>query len=130
MIGEIRSGFGRGAKFISLQVYSDIIKDYLGETPFPGTLNINLQMKDVETIDAKFAESGIVYDKLYHDGRKMGGIIVLPVLLSCDGSEVNALLIRPLLTRHTSQIVEAVAVKNLRKLWNIKNDCRIKLVTI
>ncbi|MFV2016456.1 MAG: DUF120 domain-containing protein, partial [Candidatus Heimdallarchaeota archaeon] len=73
--GKIVAGTGRGSKFISMSVYSDIFSNLLKAKPFLGTLNIKLDSEHVELVNRYF-EIGTKFDNLITNGKSTGGIIV------------------------------------------------------
>ncbi len=132
MIGILESGFGRGAKFVAMKVYKDIITSVLGNEPFHGTLNLRLSKDDAEIIDDKF-KNGIVYDDILDKTKdppvKMGGIVMIPLSLKCDNDTiVRAIGIRPLLTNHSSQVLEVIASDNLRQFWSMEDGCALEIL--
>lgn len=129
MKGIVESGFGRGAKFVSMQVYEDIFSYHLDGKPYHGTLNLKLDEKTAEIIDTQF-KNGIVYDNIVNEGKKMGGIILIPLRLECDNDQISvkAVGIRPLLTNHNTDVLEVIARENLRKFWDIDDGRSLKLI--
>ncbi|MCE7737229.1 MAG: DUF120 domain-containing protein [Candidatus Heimdallarchaeota archaeon] len=127
-MGDIVTGFGRGARFVSLPVYESIFEKHLGKTPFHGTLNLVLSEEDGEKINDKF-KSGVIYDNLVNDGKETGGVLIIDVKIQCkpNNSFINAVAVRPLLTRHDSSVAEIVAHENIRELWDLEDGCKLQI---
>ncbi len=118
--GVIQSGMGRGANFIAMPIYHDIFSKLLNEDPFPGTLNLKLVGDPIEVINVAF-ENGKVFDDLEVDGKSFGGIITIPVRILGYEREIIAVGVRPLLTTHTSEIIEIVSGDHIRSTLRVKD---------
>ena len=56
------------------------------------------------------------------------GIKILPLLLEQQGRHIiHAVGVRPLLTSHSSDVIEVVARENLRELWDLEDG---EIITI
>ena len=128
-MGDIVTGFGRGARFVSLPVYESIFAKHLGKIPFHGTLNLTLSGNDIEEVNNKF-RSGQKYDDLQHEGNSTGGIILIEVKIRCNpnNGEINAVAVRPLQTHHDTSVIEIVAHENIRKHWDLSDGCNLQVI--
>lgn len=124
--GELRSGLGRGQKFMALPVYSEIFQKYFTDPPFCGTLNLEVELENCKKIDHAF-ESGDVYEELYNGEKRVGDIIVIKIILHKNGTSLNCVAVRPLKTSHSEGIIEIVSDKYIRGLWNVGDDDRLKI---
>lgn len=122
----VTSGTGRGKKFVSLPAYTNIFQKYLPNKPFPGTLNLILNEKDHLIINQLF-EKAIIYDDIYDEGKKMGGIKLILLKLGIDQKLLDVIGVRPLLTSHNDSIIEIVSDKNLRNFFKLKDGNSITL---
>ncbi len=124
--GHIISGTGRGSKFISMPVYLDIFSKLLNSLPYPGTLNIKLDEKYVEIVNRYF-EIGTKFDNLLANGKQTGGIIVNHFYLSIDDEDCLCIGVRPLLTKHKTDVLEIVSQHFLRKKLELEDSSRLTL---
>jgi len=118
--GTVQSGTGRGAKFIAIPIYSEIFESHLGDTPFYGTLNLQLDEDGAKIINQAFQE-GQVYEDLVYEGKEFGGIVIVPVRIKSNGTSIDSVAVRPYLTTHDSDVVELVATKHLRKVLDLED---------
>lgn len=115
--GKVFSGAGEGAKFIELPWVKSQIKEKLGFTPYPGTLNIKLDDESV---------------KIRKMLEKVKAIEILPIAGYCAGKcfmarigeKMECAVILPQISDYPEDVIEIVAPLNLRKKISIKDgDC-------
>lgn len=115
--GKVFSGIGEGAKFIELPWVKSQIKEKLGFTPYPGTLNIKLDDESV---------------KIRKMLEKAKAIEILPIAGYCAGKcfrafikeTVKCAIVLPQVRNYPEDIIEIIAPLNLRKKISIKDgDC-------
>lgn len=120
--GHIVSGLGRGAKFLAMPVYSNIFRKELGGSPFLGTLNVIIPESHRSAIDA-YMDNGKKYENLLNqEGKPTGGIIINKFRLIIDGTKLNCVGVRPILTSHDNSVIEIVAIENIRKRFDLNNN--------
>lgn len=124
--GELRSGLGRGQKFMALPVYLNIFQKYFTDPPFCGTLNLEVELGNSKIIDDAF-ETGDVYENLYNGEKRVGDIIIIKIILHKNGTSLNCVAVRPLKTSHSEGIVEIVSDKYIRGQWNVDDDDKLKI---
>ncbi|MCY3410871.1 MAG: DUF120 domain-containing protein [Candidatus Heimdallarchaeota archaeon] len=124
MKGCIRSGLGRGKKFVAIPAYEKIFEEEIGDKPFHGTLNIEVSKNDAKIIADIFSK-GKVYDNIFHENKQMGAIILVPLILKCINTDVQAVGVRPLLSEHQSTILEIVAPIHLREHCNLEDNSEL-----
>lgn len=124
--GTIVTGTGRGRKFISMPVYSNIFSSLLEAKPYPGTLNIKLDPEFVDTVNRYF-EIGTKFDNLSTDSKSTGGIIVNHFFVNIDGTKIQCIGVRPLLTTHQTDILEIVSQYFLRERLGLENNSRLDI---
>ncbi len=124
--GKIVTGTGRGSKFITMPVYSNIFSQLLESKPYPGTLNIKLDPEYVDLINRYF-EIGTKFDNLITDSKSTGGIIVNHFYANIDGSKIMCVGVRPLLTTHQTDILEIVSQFFLREKLDLEDNSRLDL---
>ena len=133
--GNIVTGMGEGAYYMSLEGYKKQFQHKLGYKPFPGTLNVKIE-------DKRYMNSRkdlINYPSIYIDGfknsdRTFGWVRCYPATISQDPklpqegidsqsndycSEVHVLLLER--THHNNNLLEVIGPLNLKESCNLKN---------
>ncbi|MCI4348495.1 MAG: DUF120 domain-containing protein [Thermoplasmata archaeon] len=108
--GQVASGLGEGRYYLSQPGYIVQFQERLAYTPFPGTLNIRVDPKELLRIDGLRHWEGIRIDGFEASGRTFGGA-------TCYGGRINGRpchLIRPDRT-HYQDVVEVIAAESLRE---------------
>lgn len=118
--GKVVTGLNRGAKFLALSVYYDLFTEVLGEEPYCGTLNVEVDESKAQVIGRLFAD-GVEYDNLLQDGRPMGGVIVRNIVVSRGSKSTSGVVVRPLKSSHEVTTLEIVASLCFREQWEIQD---------
>ncbi|MGC2288610.1 MAG: DUF120 domain-containing protein [Thermoplasmata archaeon] len=108
--GLVASGLGEGRYYLSQPGYIVQFQERLGYTPYPGTLNIRVDPKELLRIDGLRHWEGIRIDGFQASGRTFGGA-------TCYGGRINGRpchLIRPDRS-HYQDVVELIAPESLRE---------------
>lgn len=118
--GIITSGMGKGAYFMALPVYKDQFKEKLDISPFPGTLNIKISQEQINNIHK------IRKDKLRIIKGKdnFGDVLLIKAVLN---DRINGAIIFPKKTTHGENILEFIAVQNIKKELNLKDGDSVKI---
>ena len=96
--GTITSGLGKGAVFVSIDYYKDNIREKLGFSPYPGTLNLEVgkgqqQLRVITPIRIEsFKKSGKAYGGASCYKIKIDGIdaaIIVPDLTANEEKNVG-----------------------------------------
>ncbi|RLF11883.1 MAG: riboflavin kinase [Thermoprotei archaeon] len=122
--GEVFTGLGEGAYYVSLNGYRIQIREKLGFDPYPGTLNLKL----TEPSDLYFREMlnhrvGILI-KGFSDGRRTYGT-VKAFRATIRGINAAVLLIER--THYGIDTLEVIAPVNLREALGIKDGDRVSV---
>lgn len=121
--GIVTSGLGKGAVFMSINYYKEMIKEKLGFEAYPGTLNLlidNEQLNTLKKIDT------MRIDGFKKDGKTFGGARCYKIKINnIDGS-----IIIPDLTEHEENMVEVIAKVNLKSELQIKDGDKVKIQLI
>lgn len=123
--GKVVSGLGEGAKYVTMPVYNILLTELLDDTPYPGTLNIDIQRSYEELLSEC---PPLQIKSVVMNGHEYGGFyywfgnIVEP--------NIHVLVIRPFLTKHPENVLEVVAEKNLRKELGLRDGSVIKVKLI
>lgn len=118
--GTLSSGLNRGAKFLALPMYNKIFEKELNGPPFCGTLNLSVDRSLSKDILAKI-ELSHEYDNLWFEGKRFGGILILPARLSWQKKQFPCVIVRPKLTTHEIDTLEIVAKISFRDHWNVSD---------
>lgn len=133
--GNIVTGMGEGAYYMSLEGYKKQFQHKLGYKPFPGTLNVKIEDKSY----MNSRKDLINYPSIYIDGfknsdRTFGWVRCYPATISQDPklpqegidsqsndycSEVHVLLLER--THHNNNLLEVIGPLNLKESCNLKN---------
>jgi riboflavin kinase, archaea type len=112
--GQVTSGLGEGRYYLSQPGYIVQFQERLGYTPFPGTLNIRVDPKELLRIEGVRSWQGIRIDGFQASGRTFGGA-------TCYGGRINGRachLIRPDRS-HYQDVVEVIAAESLRETLGV-----------
>lgn len=118
--GIVTSGQGKGAYFMSQPVYKIQFKEKLNFTPFPGTLNIKIGEREIESIH------NVPQEKLINiEGKEnFGDVLVLKAVLN---EKIKGAIVFPKRTTHGENILEFITSVNLKKSSGIKDGDKVKL---
>lgn len=125
--GKVTSGKRRGMIFLSQKNYADRIRNALGFTPYPGTLNLELDpMGAIKT-------RGMIEDAVSMDirisgfqekGKHFGGLRCYPCKaskLGGKGKGIDGFLVIPDKTTHPPDIIELISHVNIRESLSLKD---------
>lgn len=115
-IGVVVKGMAKGATFVAMPFYQKQFVKKLGFAPFPGTLNLRVEMKTKKKITA---QKGI---RIAGRGGK-GGAWCFPVKVN----SLPCIAIIPDKSTQTKNVVEVLSRHNLRKKLRLRNGCRVRL---
>jgi riboflavin kinase, archaea type len=117
--GKVFSGSGNGKKFVCLPWVIRQIKEKLGFSPYPGTLNLHLNKEN--------AKKKILLETIY-------GIIIEPQVGYCPGAlfkarieSLECAVVSPKVPNYPSDVIEIISPVYLREHLNLTEG---SLVTI
>ena len=126
IVGTVFSGLGEGAYYISLKGYKKQFLSKLGFEPFPGTMNLRLDLpvyrkvrRDLETM------KGIHIDGFKDGKRTFGGAECFKAIL--NGKAEGAVLIIER-TTHDDTVLELISPVNLRKQFKLKDGDQMSVL--
>ena len=110
--GEVFSGLGEAARYVSMSGYMEQFESKLGFSPYPGTLNLKLLSdNDLKARENLVTASGIRIDG-FSDGKRTFGAA------KCFRAKVNEKTIAAVLlierTSHDESVMEIISPVNLR----------------
>jgi riboflavin kinase, archaea type len=119
--GNVVSGMGEGAYYMSLEGYRKQFRQKLGYTPFPGTLNIKLS----DPVSIRSRRDLSTYPSVFIDGfsdnlRTYGWVKCYPVEINNQRIENVALLILER-THYDDNTIEIIAPISIKESTKIKN---------
>lgn len=113
--GTVSSGLGEGGYYVKL--YSEQFRQLLGGRPYYGTLNIKL-------VNPGFSFSDCHAVIIPPPSNSLFPVVAVPG--SFRGERV--LLVRPTATRHGEDVVEIVAMENLREKFKLRDGDLVEIV--
>jgi len=122
--GEVFSGLGEGAYYVSRPVYMRQFREKLGFTPFPGTLNVRLRKKHLK--DRSLMESiGCIEIEGFRNGtRSFGAGRCYRVLVN---GEAEAFVVVALRGHYGEDVLEILAPANLRKRLKLEDGDTVRV---
>lgn len=121
--GRVFSGLGEGFYYISLPRYFDQIKERVGFTPYPGTLNIQLLSKDsIENRILLEKNADIVIHGFSDGQRTYGGAKCIKVLFN---GEQEAAIIFAERTHYGKDVIEVIAPVYLRGKYGLRDGDKV-----
>jgi len=121
--GIVTSGLGKGAVFMSIDYYKEMIKEKLGFEAYTGTLNLLI---DKEQSNALKKEDLTRIHGFKKDGKTFGGVSCYKIKIN----NIDAAIIIPDLTEHEENMVEVIATVNLKSELQIKDGDKVKIQLI
>lgn len=123
--GQVFSGLGEGAYYVSLPGYKKQFEKRLGFEPFPGTLNVRLN----RAVDRKIrrdldSTSGIHIDGFSDGKRTYGGAECFPALIN---EKVKSAVLVIERTTHDDSVLEIISPVNVRQTLRLKEKEPIKI---
>jgi len=112
--GKVATGLGEGRYYISRDGYRKAFSQLLGFDPFPGTLNLDVDLLDRDKVAQIKERDGIVIEAFESEGRTFGAVKCFPATIA--GKE--AALIFPLRSHHV-HVVEVISPHELRAALNL-----------
>ena len=124
-MGNIISGMGEGAYYMSMKGYTKQFKSKLGYVPFPGTLNVKL--KDKKFIEAKReldAHEGIKIDGFSDGKRTYGWVKCYPAKIN---NSVDGMIITLERTHYDDSILELISHTSIKKAAKLSTGSQISI---
>ncbi len=106
--GTVTSGLGRGADYVGMDAYQERFTDVLGFSPYPGTLNLEVDADGKTALEDAAPHHRI--DSFTVDGEAYSAVDAYLVTVE----DVDAALLEMEVTDHPPTVAELVAPVNLR----------------
>ncbi|MFP3949594.1 MAG: DUF120 domain-containing protein [Candidatus Micrarchaeia archaeon] len=121
--GRVVRGLDEGKYYVSLPPYKNRMKEALGFTPFPGTLNIELDESQIEHRIALREHRPIMIKGFRQGGRSFGPVGLYP----CSIGGYEGALIFPFRSHHGLRVLEIISPHDLAKKLDISKGSKIKV---
>ncbi len=120
IIGTVTSGQGKGAYFMSKTFYKNQFENQLNFSPFPGTLNIKINPREIDNIHE------IDKDKLkvIKGEGNFGDVLILKATLN---DKIDGAIVFPKKTTHGENILEFITSQNIKETLGIKDGDSVKI---
>ena len=118
--GIITHGLGEGSVFMSMERYKKEIKKKLGFGAYPGTLNLKVNKKQIESLKKL---SPIKISSYKKNNKTFYGV-------KCYKARINNIsgsIIIPDINKHKKDIIEFIAPLDLRSELKIKDGDTVKI---
>lgn len=127
--GRVQTGMGEGAYYIKMPNYFEKFREFLGNEPFLGTLNILLDSKHLEEYYFKIDKmKPKIIDGFQSEGRTFGPVNCYDVEIFTEDkpdSPIRALILDIRRTSHKKGTVEIVSHYNLRKFMGLVDGSQV-----
>jgi len=120
--GFVSKGVGDGKYYLSMPEYKRQVREKLGFTPFPGTLNLSLAEHGKKA--ALLESRGIELEGFFKAGRMRGAAKCFRCVV--NRKERGAVII-PMRSHYGTDVIEVIAPVSLRKRLGLKNGSRVSV---
>jgi riboflavin kinase len=121
IVGEVKTGLGEGAYYVSRPGYSKQFKELLGFKPFPGTLNLIIDQAVLQSFLTGLEEVWLKGFKTKE--RSFGSITAFRVGVG----KCKAAIIFPERSSHAKNEIEVIAPVSLRAKMKLKEGSKVKV---
>ena len=125
--GNVISGMGEGAYYMSLEGYRRQFREKLGYEPYPGTLNIRLTDQIYMNGRLELGKHPSIFINGFSDGTRTYGWVKCYRATINDGAIDNAAVLVLERTHYDDSMLEVIAPISIKQAAGIKNGDRIKV---
>ncbi|WP_407414388.1 DUF120 domain-containing protein [Methanobrevibacter sp.] len=118
--GEVTTGLGKAAFFLSQDFYTNEFKKNLGFVPYPGTLNVVVSEEYLDEIN----EIKDSCENLIKPDEGFGAVKYIEAKLNDD---INGAIVFPAKTTHDENYLEFIAEDKLRDKLDLKDEDIVSL---
>ena len=118
--GEVTTGLGKAAFFLSQEFYTREFEKNLGFVPFPGTLNVVVSDDHLDEIN----EIKNSCENLIKPDEGFGAVKYIEAILN---DEVNGAIVFPAKTTHEENYLEFISENRLRDELNLEDGDVVSL---
>ncbi|MGQ9597010.1 MAG: DUF120 domain-containing protein [Thermoproteota archaeon] len=124
--GRVFTGLGEGAYYVSRRPYLEQFYSKLGFYPYPGTLNLRIELYiDQLLLIEKMSKPPIYIQSFIDHERAFGDGYCYPVIV--NGTYEGA-IVKALRTAYDSSVVEIISPHNFRKELGLKDGDKVTFV--
>lgn len=127
LMGRVVSGSGKARTFLSMSQYVEKIKEKVGFTPFPGTLNIELEQQSVKKRKLMNKLKPIVVSGFESGGKNFGGLHLYKAQVTIKEKTNGCVVVVPEKSEYGLEILEVIAEIEFRKECDIKEGDLIEV---
>src|ERR671917_278009 len=125
--GNVISGMGEGAYYMSLEGYRNKLKEKLDSEPYPGTLNVRLNDQIDMNGRLELGKHPSIFINGFSDGTRTYGWVKCYRATINDGAIDNAAVLVLERTHYDDSMLEVIAPTSIKQTASIKNGDRIKV---
>jgi len=125
--GNVISGMGEGAYYMSLEGYKRQFREKLGYEPYPGTLNVRLTDQIDMNSRLELGKYPSIFINGFSDGTRTYGWVKCYRATINDGAIDNAAVLVLERTHYDDSMLEVIAPISIKQTVGIKNGDRIKV---
>jgi riboflavin kinase len=125
--GNVISGMGEGAYYMSLEGYRRQFREKLGYEPYPGTLNVRLTDQIYMNGRLELGKHPSIFINGFSDGTRTYGWVKCYRATINDGAIDNAAVLVLERTHYDDSMLEVIAPTSIKQAAGIKNGDRIKV---
>jgi riboflavin kinase len=122
--GTIIDGLGEGKFYLSQEGYRAQIKEKLGFDPYPGTLNVKLDIWESRKRQRLLALEPVLIKGFEKDGRRFGDLFAYKSMVG----DIECAVVVPLRTHHGADILEIASPVRLREQLSKKAGDNIRIL--
>jgi riboflavin kinase len=125
--GNVISGMGEGAYYMSLEGYRRQFREKLGYEPYPGTLNVRLTDQIYMNGRLELGKHPSIFINGFSDGTRTYGWVKCYRATINDRAIDNAAVLVLERTHYDDSMLEVIAPVSIKQAVGIKNGDRIKV---
>jgi riboflavin kinase len=125
--GNVVSGMGEGAYYMSLEGYRKHFKEKLGYEPYLGTLNVRLTDQIYKNARLELGKHPSIFINGFSDGTRTYGWVKCYRATINDGAIGNAAVLVLERTHYDDSMLEVIAPISIKQAAGVKNGDRIKV---
>jgi riboflavin kinase len=125
--GRLVTGLGEGGYYTTLEGYKKQFEAKLGFIPFPGTLNLSLDLLCIVARKKLDGRNGIKIDSFESENRTFGGGKCFPCKILHDRAKgIKSAVIIPDRTHYPEDVLEIISPVYLRGELDLKNGDELR----
>ncbi|MHA1729692.1 MAG: DUF120 domain-containing protein [Promethearchaeota archaeon] len=128
--GNIQTGMGEGKYYVSIPKYFEKFSEFLGNPPFPGTLNLELADECIENYYINIVNQNTrIIPKFETEHRTFGSVQCYDIWLyptEKKEEKIKCVILDIRRTSHKKGTVEIVSNYNLRNKFNLVDNSKIQ----